>query len=167
MKTKTKSGKVNRAWINDHVNDTYVKLATKEGYRARAAYKLKEIDETMGLVKPGHLVVDLGSAPGAWSQYLRRRMSPRGAASGELNGVIIALDILPMEPVDGVVFLQGDFREPDVLARLEAEMAGRKADVVVSDMAPNLSGIASADTARIAHLIELAIDFTVQHMKPE
>jgi 23S rRNA (uridine2552-2'-O)-methyltransferase len=167
MKTKAKSGKVNRAWINDHVNDTYVKLATKEGYRARAAYKLKEIDESMGLVKPGHLVVDLGSAPGAWSQYLRRRLSPKGAASGELNGAIIALDILPMEPIDGVVFLQGDFREPDVLARLEAEMGGRKADIVVSDMAPNLSGIASADTARIAHLIELAIDFTAGHMKPE
>ena len=164
---KSKSKKVNRAWINDHVNDTYVKLATKEGYRARAAYKLKEIDETFGLIKPGHLVVDLGSAPGAWSQYLRRRLSPGGAAGGELNGTIIALDILPMEPVPGVLFLQGDFREPDVLARLEEAMAGRKADVVVSDMAPNLSGIESSDTARIAHLIELATDFALHHMKPE
>jgi 23S rRNA (uridine2552-2'-O)-methyltransferase len=164
---KSKSKKVNRAWINDHVNDPYVKLANKEGYRARAAYKLKEIDETMGLIKPGHLVVDLGSAPGAWSQYLRRRLSPAGAAAGTLNGTIIALDILPMEPVEGVLFLQGDFREPEVLAQLEGAMAGRKADVVVSDMAPNLSGIESSDTARIAHLIELAIDFTIHHMKPE
>ena len=107
MKVKTKSKKVNKAWLNDHVNDTYVKLALKEGYRARAAYKLKEIDETLGLIRPGHLVVDLGSAPGAWSQYLRRRLSPDGAAIGELNGSIIALDILPMEPVEGVQFIQG------------------------------------------------------------
>ncbi|MDB5871251.1 MAG: rrmJ [Ramlibacter sp.] len=167
MKIKTKSKKVNRAWINDHVNDPYVKLANKEGYRARAAYKLKEIDETFGLVKPGQLVVDLGSAPGAWSQYLRRKLSPGGAAAGELNGTIIAMDILPMEPVEGVLFLQGDFREPEVLDRVAGAMAGRKADVVVSDMAPNLSGIDSADTARIAHLVELAIEFAAGHMKPE
>ena len=167
MNPKPKSSKVNRAWLHDHVNDPYVKLATKEGYRARAAYKLKEIDETLGLIKPGQLVVDLGSTPGAWSQYVRRRMSPAGAASGELAGTIIALDILPMEPIEGVTFLQGDFREDEVLARLATAMDGRLADVVVSDMAPNLSGIASADTARIAHLIELAIDFARQHMKPE
>jgi 23S rRNA (uridine2552-2'-O)-methyltransferase len=167
MKIKTKSKKVNRAWLNDHVNDPYVKLAQKEGYRARAAYKLKEIDESLGLVKPGHLVVDLGSAPGAWSQYLRRRLAPVGAAAGELKGTIIALDILPMEPVEGVTFLQGDFREPEVLARLEQVLAGRQADVVVSDMAPNLSGIVSADTARIAHLVELAIEFSAVHLKPE
>ncbi|MEO7390678.1 MAG: RlmE family RNA methyltransferase [Ramlibacter sp.] len=167
MKIKTKSKKVNRAWINDHVNDPYVRLAQKEGYRARAAFKLKEIDETLSLVKPGHLVVDLGSAPGAWSQYLRRRLSPGGAAAGQLNGTIIALDILPMDPVEGVTFLQGDFREPELLARVEALLAGRKADAVVSDMAPNLSGIESADTARIAHLVELAVEFAVGHMKPE
>jgi len=167
MKIKTKSAKVNRAWLNDHVNDPYVRLAQKEGYRARAAYKLKDIDENLGLVKPGQLVVDLGSAPGAWSQYLRRRLSPGGAAAGQLNGTIIALDILPMEPVEGVRFIQGDFREPGVLALLEDAMAGRKADVVVSDMAPNLSGIESADTARIAHLVELAVEFALNHMKPE
>ena len=167
MKIQTKSKKVNRAWLNDHVNDPYVKLAQKEGYRARAAYKLKEIDETLNLIKPGQLVVDLGSAPGAWSQYVRRKLSPAGAAAGELNGTILALDILPMEPVQGVSFIQGDFREPQVLARLAQAMAGRKADVVVSDMAPNLSGIASADTARIAHLVELAIDFARGHLKPE
>ncbi|MGJ7541414.1 RlmE family RNA methyltransferase [Variovorax sp. LT1R16] len=167
MKVKTKSNKVNKAWLNDHVNDTYVKLAAREGYRARAAYKLKEIDETLGLIRPGHLVVDLGSTPGAWSQYVRRRLSPHGAASGTLDGTIIALDLLPMEPIEGVIFLQGDFREDEVLARLEAALAGRKADVVVSDMAPNLSGIASADAARISHLVELAIDFSRRHMKPE
>jgi 23S rRNA (uridine2552-2'-O)-methyltransferase len=171
MSVKTKSSKVNRAWINDHVNDPYVKLAKREGYRARAAFKLKEIDEALGLIKPGDLVVDLGSTPGAWSQYVRRKLSPKtatggGAAAGELNGTIIALDILPMEPVEGVIFLQGDFREPEVLERLTLEMAGRQADVVVSDMAPNLSGIDSADTARIAHLIELAIEFSQNHMKP-
>jgi 23S rRNA (uridine2552-2'-O)-methyltransferase len=167
MKIKTKSKKVNRAWLNDHVNDPYVKLAQKEGYRARAAYKLKEIDESLGLVKPGHVVVDLGSAPGAWSQYLRRKLAPGGAAAGELKGGILALDILPMEPVEGVSFIQGDFREPGVLARLEQTLAGRRADLVVSDMAPNLSGIESADAARISHLVELAVEFSVAHLKPE
>jgi 23S rRNA (uridine2552-2'-O)-methyltransferase len=171
MKVKTKSSKVNRAWINDHVNDPYVRLAKVEGYRARAAYKLKEIDESLNLIKPGHLVVDLGSTPGAWSQYVRRKMSPKtatsgGAAVGELNGTIIALDILPMEPVEGVTFLLGDFREAEVLKRLTDEMMGRLADVVVSDMAPNLSGIASADDARIEGLVELAIEFSQNHMKP-
>jgi 23S rRNA (uridine2552-2'-O)-methyltransferase len=163
----SKSSKVNRAWLNDHVNDTYVKLAAREGYRARAAYKLKEIDETLGLIRPGHLVVDLGSTPGAWSQYARRKLSPAGAATGALNGAIVALDMLPMDPVEGVVFIQGDFREPAVLEQLARAMGGRKADVVVSDMAPNLSGIASADAARISHLVELAIDFAATHMKPE
>lgn len=167
MKTNPKGKKVNKAWLHDHINDPYVKLATREGYRARAAYKLKEIDDTLGLIRPGHLVVDLGSTPGAWSQYLRRKLSPDGAAAGALNGTIIALDILPMEPIEGVDFLQGDFREPQVLAQLEAMVAGRKADVVVSDMAPNLSGIASADAARIEHLVELAVDFARHHMKPE
>ena len=172
MKTRTKSKKVNRAWLNDHVNDPYVKLAQREGYRARAAYKLKEIDESLHLIKPGDLIVDLGSAPGAWSQYVRNRLSPRtavggGAAVGALNGTIIALDILPMEPVEGALFLQGDFREPEMLQRLAAAMAGRLADVVVSDMAPNLSGIESADAARIAHLVELALEFSQAHMKPQ
>ncbi len=164
---KSGSKKVNRAWLNDHMNDPYVKMAQKEGYRARAAYKLKQIDEALGLIKPGYLVVDLGSTPGAWSQYLRRKLSPGGAAAGELNGTIIALDILPMDPIEGVTFLQGDFREPEVLARLVEAVGDRKADVVVSDMAPNLSGIESADAARIAHLVELAIEFAVAHMKPE
>jgi 23S rRNA (uridine2552-2'-O)-methyltransferase len=167
LKVKTKSKKVNKAWLNDHVNDPYVKLAQKEGFRARAAYKLKEIDEALGLIKPGNVVVDLGSAPGAWSQYVRRKLSPQGAAVGALDGTIVALDILPMEPIEGVLFLQGDFREPAVLAQLEGAMQGRKADAVVSDMAPNLSGIESADAARISHLVELAVDFSRAHLKPD
>jgi 23S rRNA (uridine2552-2'-O)-methyltransferase len=167
MKTKTSSKKVNKAWLHDHINDPYVKLATREGYRARAAYKLKEIDETLHLIKPGQLVVDLGCTPGAWSQYLRRRMSPQGAAVGDLNGTIIGLDLLPMEPIEGVTFIQGDFREAEVLQQLEAALAGRQADVVVSDMAPNLSGISSADAARVEYLIELAIEFAQNHMKPQ
>src|SRR3954452_5082638 len=108
---KSKSKRVNRAWLHDHINDPYVKLAQREGYRARAAYKLKEIDEALGLIRPGQLVVDLGSTPGAWSQYVRRRMSPGGAAVAQLEGTIIALDILPMEPIERVTSLQGDFRD--------------------------------------------------------
>ncbi len=172
MKVKTQSRKVNKAWLNDHVNDTYVKLAKREGYRARAAYKLKEIDEAHKLIKPGHMVIDLGSTPGAWSQYIRRKLSPKtatggGAAVGELNGRIIALDLLAMEPVEGVVFIQGDFREEEILNQVTSEMKGDLADVVVSDMAPNLSGIDSTDAARVENLIELAIDFCKNHMKPE
>jgi 23S rRNA (uridine2552-2'-O)-methyltransferase len=173
MKSAVKSSKVNRAWLNDHVNDTYVKLAKKDGYRARAAYKLQEIDETLHLIKPGQLVVDLGSTPGAWSQYVRRKLSPKsgtgtgGAAVGELNGRIIALDMLPMEPIEGVIFIQGDIREDVVLAQLAAQMQGQQADVVVSDMAPNLSGISSADAARVEHLIELALEFAQEHLKPQ
>ncbi len=167
MKVQTKSKKVNKAWLNDHVHDPYVKLAQKEGYRARAAYKLKEIDEQFGLIQPGHTVVDLGSAPGAWSQYVRRRLSPGGAAVGQLAGTIIALDILPMEPIEGVVFLQGDFRDDEVLVRLQQAVQGRPVDLVVSDMAPNLSGVESVDAVRIAHLVELAVDFAVHHLKPD
>ncbi|MCA0311557.1 MAG: RlmE family RNA methyltransferase [Proteobacteria bacterium] len=167
MKVKTKSKKVNKAWLADHLNDPYVKLAQKEGYRARAAYKLKEIDEVLGLIRPGMRVVDLGSAPGAWSQYLRRRMAPAGAAAGALDGTLVALDILPMEPVEGVTFLQGDFRDDEVLARLTEVVGGQPLDLVVSDMAPNLSGIESSDSARIAHLVELALEFAQNHLKPE
>ena len=171
MKVTTKSKKVNKAWLNDHMNDPYVKLALREGYRARAAYKLKEIDETLSLFKPGQVVVDLGSSPGAWSQYLRRRFAPKaagtgGAAVGELDGVLIALDILPMEPIEGVHFIQGDFREDAVLDQLNAAVANRPVDVVVSDMAPNLTGIESADAARVEHLVELALEFSRQHLKP-
>jgi 23S rRNA (uridine2552-2'-O)-methyltransferase len=170
MKVKTQSKKVNKAWLNQHVNDPYVRMAQKDGYRARAAYKLQEIDETLGLVRPGQAVVDLGSTPGAWSQYLRRRLSPNGAAVGELHGTIVALDMLPMEAVEGVHFIQGDFREAAVLAELEQSLVDRgvqQVDVVVSDMAPNLSGIGMTDAARISDLVELAVDFAVHHLKPD
>ena len=169
MKIKSKSRKLNKAWLNDHLNDTYVKLAQREGYRARAAYKLKEIDEALQLLRPGQTVVDLGAAPGAWSQYVRRRFAPRavgaaGAAPGELDGSILALDLLTMEPIEGVTFLQGDFHEDSTVQALEALLGGRRVDVVLSDMAPNLSGIASSDSARVAHLVELAVDFAQRHL---
>ena len=172
MKTQTKSKKVNKQWLHDHMNDPYVKRAQREGYRARAAYKLKEIDEELGLLKPGQLVVDLGAVPGAWSQYVRRKFAPKeagvgGAAAGALNGTIIALDVLDFEPIEGVVFLKGDFREASVLAELDAAIAGRAVDVVLSDMAPNLSGIESADSARMSHLVELALEFAQSRLTPQ
>ncbi len=169
--TSSKSKKLNKTWLHDHINDPYVKLAQREGYRARAAYKLKQIDEEMGLIRPGQLVIDLGATPGAWSQYVRRRFAPReagtgGAASGKLDGSIIALDLLEFEPIEGVEFIQGDFREAEVLGRLEAMLDGRRVDVVLSDMSPNLSGISSADEARVELLVELALDFAIAHLKP-
>lgn len=170
MKVQTKSKKVNKAWLNDHVTDPYVRQAQKEGYRSRAAYKLKDIDDALKLIHPGQLVVDLGASPGAWSQYIRRKFAPKeagagGAAAGALNGTIIALDLLGFEPIEGVHFIQGDFTEQQVLDELELAVGGRAVDVVVSDMAPNLSGIADTDAARIAYLIELAVDFAARHLK--
>lgn len=156
--------KFNKNWLHDHINDPYVKLAQKEGYRARAAYKLKEIDESEKLIKPGQIIVDLGCAPGSWSQYVRNKLS--GQAGGGINGTIIGLDMLPMDPIADVHFIQGDFREEEVLQQLEAVVAGRKVDLVLSDMAPNLSGVAVTDAARVEHIIDLAIDFAKAHMKP-
>ena len=167
MKVTSKSKKINKAWLNDHVNDPYVKMAQRDGYRARAAYKLKEIDEALRLLKPGQVVVDLGASPGAWSQYLRRKFAGSGAAVGALDGSIIALDVLDFVPIEGVTFLQGDFREDAVAQALVTELAGRPVDVVVSDLAPNLSGIESSDAARVAHLVELAVEFSVKHLRPD
>lgn len=176
MKVKTQSKKVNKAWLNQHVTDPWVRLAQKEGYRARAAYKLKELDETFHLVHPGQCVVDLGCAPGAWCQYLRRRLGTTTGPDGQprVRGTVIGLDLLPMEPVDGVRFIQGDFREEATLAALQAALAdalggdaAHRVDLVVSDMAPNLSGVEEVDAARIEHLIELAVDFAVAHLKPD
>ena len=172
MKVKSKSKKINKAWLNDHVTDPYVRQAQKEGFRSRAAYKLKEIDDTLRLIHPGQVVVDLGAAPGAWSQYVRRKFAPKdagagGAAVGALNGAIIALDLLDFEPIEGVRFIQGDFREDEVLAQLLEALGGQAVDVVVSDMAPNLSGIESSDSARVAHLVELAVDFCRSHLRPD
>lgn len=165
---RTRSGKVNRAWLHDHLTDPYVKQAQREGYRARAAYKLKEIDETLDLLRPGQLVVDLGAAPGAWSQYVRRRFAsaPTGRPGALFGGTVIALDVLPLEPIDGVEFIQGDFREHAVLERLESALGGRRVDVVISDLAPNLSGIDVSDAARMTDLVELALDFAARCLDP-
>ncbi len=156
--------KFNKAWLDQHRNDPYVKLAQQRQYRSRAAFKLIEIDEQDRLIRPGMTVVDLGSAPGAWCQVLREKLV---GEQGKLRGRIIALDILEMEPVADVEFIQGDFREGEVLDRLIAKLGGEKADLVVSDMAPNLSGVGPADAARMSDLIELAVDFAVHHLKPE
>ena len=162
MASKNKRGKVDRAWLHDHLNDPYVKKAQGQGYRARAAYKLLEINEQHRLVGPGSAVVELGSAPGAWSQYLSRTLGGQG--------MVVALDLLPMEPVTGVQFIQGDFRDDDTLAQLQQTLAQRgvsRLDAVLSDMAPNLSGVAVADAARMSHLVELAVAFAQAHLKPE
>lgn len=159
-----KKNRFKKAWLTEHLTDPFVKLAQKDNYRSRAVYKLQEIDVANRLLKPGQVVVDLGSAPGAWSQYLARKLSTK---DGGIDGTVIALDLLPMEPIEGITFVQGDFREPDVLARLEAELAGRKVDVVLSDMAPNLSGISSADAARIEHLADLSLEFADAWLKDD
>ncbi len=167
--------KFNKNWLHDHVNDPYVKLAQKEGYRARAAYKLSEIDEQDHLIKAGMTVVDLGSAPGSWSQYVRNRLvqlrkHPTPETAGKPDGCIIAIDLLPMEPVADVTFIQGDFREEEGLRALEAAStreANGKGDLVLSDMAPNLSGVGVADAARMANLAELALEFAKEHLKPD
>lgn len=160
-----KKSKVNRAWLARHLNDPYVKLAQKHGYRSRAAFKLIDIDQQDRLIRRGMTIVDLGSAPGAWSQVLRERLVRPGGAG--LDGRIIALDILPMEPVADVTFLQGDFREPEMLDRLREALAGARVDLVVSDMAPNLSGVAAADAARMSDLIELALEFAAENLSPQ
>lgn len=149
--------------MHAHLNDPYVKLAQQRQYRSRAAFKLLEIDDQDRLVRPGQIVVDLGSAPGSWSQVLRERLAKPG---GGIDGRVIAIDLLPMAPVADVEFLQGDFRDDETLARLEAMLGGAKVDLVVSDMAPNLSGVGPADAARMGHLAELALEFSVRWLKP-
>lgn len=144
--------------MREHVNDEYVKRAQRDGYRARAAYKLIEIDERDHLVKPGMTVVDLGSAPGSWSQVVVQRLKGQGK--------VIALDILEMPPIPGVQFIQGDFREQEVLDQLEASLKGKMVDLVIADMAPNISGISDVDQARAMYLTELALDFSFKWLKP-
>ncbi|MBC3874387.1 RlmE family RNA methyltransferase [Undibacterium flavidum] len=156
--------KFNQNWVHDHINDPYVKLAQKEGYRSRAVYKLKEIDETEKLIKSGQVIVDLGATPGSWSQYVRNKLA--GKEGGGILGEIYALDLLEMEPIADVNFIQGDFREEDVLSQLEAKLHGKKVDVVLSDMAPNLSGNGTVDGARVEYIIELAVEFAKAHLKP-
>ena len=156
-----KKNKSNASWVHAHINDPYVKMAQKDGYRARAAYKLKEIDDEYHLIKSGMVIVDLGSTPGSWSQIAREKLTSKG----QMNGRVIALDLLPMEPIADVDFILGDFREDDVLAQLQNLLGSAKVDLVLSDMAPNLSGIASVDAARIEHISELALDFAQHHLQ--
>lgn len=156
--------KINKPWLQGHISDPYVKQARHEGYRARAAYKLMEIDDREKLIKPGQIIVDLGCAPGSWLQYVRNKLANKDG--GHIDGTIIGLDLLPMEAIADVRFIQGDFRENDVLLQLEAVLDGRKVDLVLSDMAPNLSGVADADAARMAYLAELAVAFSEAHLKP-
>ena len=156
-----KKNKSNASWVHAHINDPYVKMAQKDGYRARAAYKLKEIDDEYHLIKSGMVIVDLGSTPGSWSQIAREKLTSKG----QMNGRVIALDLLPMEPIADVDFILGDFREDDVLAQLQNLLGSAKVDLVLSDMAPNLPGIASVDAARIEHISELALDFAQHHLQ--
>ncbi|MGZ5042233.1 MAG: RlmE family RNA methyltransferase [Usitatibacter sp.] len=146
-----------KQWLRRHVSDPYVQRSKKEGYRSRSAYKLTEIDDRDKLFKPGMLVIDLGSAPGGWSQVLAKRL---GAAA-----TVVAIDLLPMEPVSGVTFLQGDFTRKAGLEAIERALDGRKADVILSDMAPNMTGIAVSDQARILDLAELTRDLALLHLK--
>lgn len=142
----------------EHVNDAYVQRAKVEGYRSRAAYKLLEIDARDHLLRPGMVVVDLGAAPGSWTQVVLARVGARGR--------VFALDLLPIEPLAGVEFIQGDFLDDAVLGELETRLDGMAVDLVLSDMAPNMSGIELTDQARSVHLAELALDFAAHHLKP-
>ncbi len=160
MKLKPSS----KAWIHEHINDEYVKRAQKEGYRARAAYKLTEIDDKDKLIKLGMTIVDLGSTPGSWSQVAAQRLKVKG--SQEISGRIIALDLLEMEPIKGVEFIQGDFREETTLKILEKSLNGKQVDLVIADMAPNMSGISIVDQAGATYLTELALAFSQEWLKP-
>lgn len=154
MKLKPSS----KAWIHEHINDEFVKRAQKEGYRARAAYKLTEIDDKDKLIKPGMIVVDLGASPGSWSQVVVQRLKGQGR--------VIALDLLEMQPINGVEFILGDFREAAVLKLLEEKLNNKRVDLVIADMAPNISGIADVDQAGAAYLTELALEFSQTWLKP-
>ena len=148
-----------KQWLRRHVNDPYVQRSKKEGYRSRSAYKLLEIDERDKLLRPGQLIVDLGSAPGGWSQVAAKNVGAQGR--------VVAIDLLPMEPVDGVAFVEADFTSAAGLDAVRKALRGRKADLVLSDMAPNMSGIAVSDQARVMALAEIALDFARLHLQPE
>lgn len=153
-----KPTKTSKQWMREHINDPYVQQAQKDGYRSRAAYKLLEIDERDHLLKAGMVVVDLGATPGGWSQVAANKVGEKGK--------VIALDLLPLVPIPRVEFILGDFREDSVLAELEAKLGGKQIGIVISDMAPNISGIDLSDQARSIYLAELALEFAVQHLKP-
>lgn len=153
-----KRAKTSKAWMKEHVNDFFVKQAKKEGYRSRAAYKLMEIAERDHLLKPGMIVVDLGAAPGGWSQVAAEKIGRQGR--------VLALDLLEMVALPGVTFIQGDFREDTILAELKKNLGERPVDLVISDMSPNISGIGMSDQARSMHLAELALEFAVEQLNP-
>ena len=154
----TKKNKFVKAWMAEHVNDPWVKEATRQGYRSRAAFKLIELAAKDKLLRPGMRIVDLGAAPGSWSQVLRERSGP--------NASIVAIDLAPMAPIVGVTFVQADFREEEGLKKLESALGGHKLDLVVSDLSPNLSGVEAADQARSVHLGDLALEFAVAWLQP-
>ncbi|WP_078120542.1 23S rRNA (uridine(2552)-2'-O)-methyltransferase RlmE [Thiosocius teredinicola] len=150
--------KSSHRWMQRHVNDEYVKRSKREGYRSRAAYKLLELQEKDRMIKPGQVIVDLGAAPGGWSQVAHDLVGPKGK--------VIAFDILPMDELPGVTVIQGDFREDEALVKLDAALDGQPVDLVISDMAPNVSGVAAVDQPRAMHLCELALDFCEQRLRP-
>jgi 23S rRNA (uridine2552-2'-O)-methyltransferase len=156
--TPMKRSKTSKAWMQEHVTDPYVQRAKAGGWRSRAAFKLTEIDGRDCLLRPGMVVVDLGAAPGSWSQVVAAKVGPRGK--------VFALDLLEMAPIPGVDFLQGDFHDEAFVAAFEKKLSGRPVDLVLSDIAPNMCGIASADQARAMHLCELALDFAQRHLAP-
>src|SRR5438132_7360328 len=151
--------KSSSAWLKRHVSDPYVHRARAEGYRSRSAYKLIEIAKRDGLARPGDAVVDLGAAPGGWTQVLAERVGR--------SGRVIAVDLLEIAPISGVAVVRGDFRDEEVLKRVEAALEGRRLDLVVSDMAPTLSGVSATDQARSIHLCEMALEFARRHLKPD
>jgi 23S rRNA (uridine2552-2'-O)-methyltransferase len=153
-----KPSKTSKQWMQEHVSDPWVRKAKAEGYRSRAAFKLTEIDHKDKLLHKGQVVVELGAAPGSWTQVVARKVLP--------GGCVIALDLLPFEPIPGVEFIQGDFAEDAILAQLEQRLNNRPVDLVLSDIAPNISGIATTDQGRMLHLAELALDFADQHLRP-
>jgi len=153
-----KRSKSSERWLKEHAADRYVQRAHREGARSRAAFKLEELDAAEGLLKPGMVVVDLGAAPGGWSQYAAKTLKGKG--------FVFALDVLPMDPVAGVEFIRGDFREPGPLAELKQQLKGGAVDLGMSDMAPNLSGVDAVDQPRAFHLVELALDFAAEALRP-
>ena len=153
-----KPSKTSKQWMQEHVSDPWVKKAKAEGYRSRAAFKLIEIDKKDKLLQKGQVVVELGAAPGSWTQIVARKVLPEGC--------VLALDLLPFEPIPGVDFIQGDFSDDAMVTELESRLNGRSVDLVLSDIAPNLSGIPTVDQGRMMHLAELALDFANQHLRP-
>ncbi len=154
-----KRTRTSKAWMREHVNDPYVQRAKADGFRSRASFKLMEIDDRDHVIRPGSTIVDLGAAPGGWSQVAVQRLQGKGR--------VLAIDLLEMDGLHGVQFIQGDFREEDVLHQLEEALGGKRVDLVLSDMAPNISGVPLSDQARIMHLAELGLDFSRRWLKPD